>query len=81
MIIGENNEECTCSTDLCNDKSISATFPSHVDHIDCWHCSSTIQPWCSGVNLTYHVNDPGVRKSCHSATCLTSITGTIGNIN
>ena len=52
------------------------TFSSHVEPIDCWHCASSIQPWCSsGSELITHINDPGVRKSCPSARCKTEITG------
>ena len=51
------------------------TFSSHVEPIDCWHCASSIQPWCSGSDLITHINDPGVRKLCPSARCKTEITG------
>ena len=71
----EVNEDCTCKTDLCNDKPIRDIFPDHPDNVICWHCSSTIQPWCAESNLNSHIKDPGVLKSCHSARCVTEITG------
>ena len=55
------------------------TFSSHVEPIDCWHCASSIQPWCSSESeLITHINDPGVRKLCPSGRCKTEITG--GNV-
>ena len=73
---GGISEQCTCGSDFCNDKTMRETFSSHVEPIDCWHCASSIQPWCSsGSELITHINDPGVRKSCPSARCKTEITG------
>ena len=72
---GGISEECTCGSDFCNDKTMRETFSSHVEPIDCWHCASSIQPWCSGSDLITHINDPGVRKLCPSARCKTEITG------
>ena len=72
---GGISEECTCGSDFCNDKTMRETFSSHVEPIDCWHCASSIQPWCSENDLITHINDPGVRKLCPSARCKTEITG------
>ena len=65
-------EECTCSGNLCNDKSLLDTFPNHIDHIDCYHCSSASQSWCKEDNL-----DGPYVKSCHSARCETLLEGIV----
>ena len=72
---GDEIETCICKTNLCNDKSMVDTFPSYVAPINCWHCSSTIQPWCEEKNLNSHINDVSVKKNCPSGTCMTEITG------
>ena len=70
-------EECTCSGNLCNDKSLRETFPNHVDHIDCWHCSSASQSWCKEDNFASHQKDVGALRSCHSARCETLLEGIV----
>ena len=70
-------EECTCSGNLCNDKSLSDTFPNHIDHIDCMHCASTTQSWCKEDNFDSHQKDVGALKSCHSARCETVLEGIV----
>ena len=72
-----HNEECTCSGNLCNDKSLRDTFPTHIEHIDCWHCSSATQSWCKELNFASHQTIfPGAQlKSCHSARCETVLEG------
>ena len=79
------SEECTCSAEMCNDKSIRTQ--GH-NHIDCYHCSSTIQPWCSNpvketwsgglldhlVGL-YKLEKANIVKPCNSKRCVTEFTG------
>ena len=72
-----HSEDCTCDTEFCNNKIAANTFHSHDEHIDCWHCSSTVEDWCSGKNLDVHINEAGVRRACHSGRCKTEITGNL----
>ena len=64
----------TCSTPLCNQKSIDETFPYFS--INCLHCSTAVQPWCMDRHIMgNHLNDTGVVKKCWNGKCSTTRSG------